>query len=44
MGGRRVYVLHRRVHHGLVGLLAAAAGVAAMWHDRRDFPWLRDLP
>lgn len=39
----RVYLLHRRIHHGLVGTLMALAGIALAWHDRRDFPFrLRD--
>ena len=36
---RRVYICGRRLHHGLVGLGAAAIGAALMLHDRRDFPW-----
>ena len=36
---RRVYVCGRRLHHGLVGLGAAAIGAVLMVHDRRDFPW-----
>jgi hypothetical protein len=35
---RRVWVGSQRLHHGLVGSLFAAAGVALMlhdWHDRR---------
>jgi hypothetical protein len=36
---RRVYLCGRRLHHGLVGLGAAAIGAVLMLHDRRDFPW-----
>ncbi|MDX6587542.1 MAG: hypothetical protein QOI31_2015 [Solirubrobacterales bacterium] len=35
---RRVWVGTQRLHHGLVGTLFAAAGVALMahdWHDRK---------
>lgn len=43
MGGRRVYIAGRRVHHGLAGLMLCAAGVALIVHDWRDRPWpLRD--
>ena len=33
---RRVWVGTQRLHHGLVGTLFAAAGVALMAHDWRD--------
>jgi hypothetical protein len=36
---RRVYVLGRRLHHGLAGALLAAAGIVLMWDDRHDVPW-----
>lgn len=36
---RRVWVLGRRLHHGLAGMILAAAGLALMWDDRRDAPW-----
>lgn len=38
-GNRRVYICGRRLHHGRVGLLLAAAGVALMLDDFPDFPW-----
>ena len=41
---RRVYVRGRRLHHGLVGAIAVAAGLAAAVHDRRDARvWVRDF-
>ena len=52
--GPRVYLLGRRVHHGVVGCAALAAALATRrrWllplgallvaHDARDFPW-RDI-
>jgi hypothetical protein len=36
---RRVWICGLRVHHGLVGLGAAAVGAVLMLHDRKDFPW-----
>lgn len=33
------YLLGRRVHHGLVGVVLAAIGVVLAWDDRHDFPW-----
>lgn len=40
---RRCYLLGRRVHHGLIGALAALIGLVLAVHDRRDWPWpLRD--
>ena len=48
---RKLYVLGRRVHHGLTGELLIAAGLAfhrryltamgaaLVLHDRRDFPF-----
>lgn len=40
--GWRCYVLGRRLHHGLVGVVMAAAGLALAAHDRRDFPFRPD--
>ena len=41
---RRVYVRGRRLHHGLIGAIAVAAGLAAAVHDRRDMRvWVRDF-
>jgi hypothetical protein len=41
---RRVYVRGRRLHHGLVGAIAVAAGLVAAVHDRRDAKvWVRDF-
>lgn len=34
---RRVWVLNRRIHHGLAGALLVAVGTALMLHDRRDW-------
>ena len=40
----RVYVRGRRLHHGLVGAVAIAAGLVAAVHDRRDARvWVRDF-
>ena len=40
----RVYVRGRRLHHGLVGAIAVAAGLVAAVHDRRDARvWVRDF-
>jgi hypothetical protein len=40
---RRVYVLGRRVHHGLAGAVTAVTGLVVglglMWDDLEDFPW-----
>jgi hypothetical protein len=36
---RRVWVLGRRLHHGLAGVILAVAGLVLMWDDRRDAPW-----
>jgi hypothetical protein len=33
---RRLWVCGRRLHHGLTGVLLAAAGCALMAHDWRD--------
>ena len=33
---RRLWVGHQRLHHGLTGVVLAAAGVALMAHDWRD--------
>ncbi|SEH10493.1 hypothetical protein [Thermoleophilum album] len=42
---RRVWVLGRRLHHGLAGLVLAAVGTALMAHDWRDrSDWLRVRP
>ena len=41
---RRVYVRGRRLHHGLVGAVAIAAGLVAAVLDRRDAKvWVRDF-
>lgn len=38
---KRVWVLDRRVHHGLTGLLLALLGTLLMVHDRADWrDWL----
>ncbi len=34
-----LYVLGRRVHHGRVGAILAAIGVALILDDIRDWPW-----
>ncbi|CAB4172746.1 hypothetical protein UFOVP952_4 [uncultured Caudovirales phage] len=40
----RVYVRGRRLHHGLIGAVAIAAGLVAAVHDRRDVRvWVRDF-
>jgi hypothetical protein len=40
---KRVWLLERRVHHGLVGVICAALGLLLMVHDRRDARvWFRD--
>jgi len=40
----RVYVRGRRLHHGLIGAVAIAAGLVAAVHDRRDAKvWVRDF-
>ena len=40
----RVYVRGRRLHHGLIGAVAIAAGLVAAVHDRRDARvWVRDF-
>jgi hypothetical protein len=36
---RRVWVLGRRLHHGLAGAILLVAGLVLMWDDRRDAPW-----
>lgn len=38
-GSRKVYLLERRLHHGLVGGTMMAVGLVLLLHDRRDFPW-----
>jgi hypothetical protein len=37
---RRVYLCGRRLHHGLTGAALATIGLALMWDDRHDAPWL----
>jgi hypothetical protein len=38
---RRVFVLGKRVHHGLAGAAIALIGVALVIHDRKDWrQWL----
>lgn len=40
--GYRCYVLGRRLHHGVTGIMLAALGAAMVVHDRRDAKvWLR---
>ncbi|MFN2616847.1 MAG: hypothetical protein ABR581_06950 [Thermoleophilaceae bacterium] len=36
---RRLWICGQRVHHGLTGLLLAAAGTALMAHDWKDRPF-----
>jgi hypothetical protein len=36
---RQVWVLGRRLHHGMAGAVLALAGLLLMWDDRRDAPW-----
>lgn len=44
LANRRVYVRGRRLHHGLVGAIAVAAGLVAAVHDRRDARvWVKDF-
>jgi hypothetical protein len=38
--GPRLYLVGVRVHHGLTGCFMAAVGLALVWHDRRDFPFV----
>ena len=38
MPRRRVWVCGQRVHHGLTGVLLAAAGTVLMAHDWKDRP------
>lgn len=41
---KRVYVRGRRLHHGLIGTVAIAAGLVAAVHDRRDARvWVKDF-
>lgn len=39
---RRFYLLHHRIHHGLVGLILCIIGLWLMFDDKADIPWLRD--
>jgi hypothetical protein len=40
----RVYVRGRRLHHGLIGAVAIAAGLVAAVHERRDARvWVKDF-
>lgn len=39
---KRVWIFNKRIHHGAVGFISAALGIALMKHDIKDFPWLRD--
>lgn len=42
-GLRRLYVFGARIHHGGVGLVLSAIGLALVFHDRADWPFrLRD--
>jgi hypothetical protein len=36
-GARRIYVGRYRVHHGLIGALAATIGLVLAYHDRKDW-------
>lgn len=36
---RRVWIAGQRVHHGLTGVVFAAAGVVLMAHDWKDRPF-----
>lgn len=39
--GPQLYVLGKRLHHGLTGCVLAVVGVALAIHDRKDFKrWL----
>jgi len=41
---RRVFILGRRIHHGIVGAAAIVTGIALAIHDRHDLQhWLPDL-
>lgn len=40
--GWRCYALGARIHHGMVGVALALAGLALIAHDRRDFPFTKD--
>lgn len=35
----RLYVLNRRLHHGLTGVFLIALGMVLALHDKADFPW-----
>lgn len=42
---RRVWIGGQRVHHGMTGVLLAAAGAALMLHDLKDWPmWFERGP
>ena len=44
LANKRVYVRGRRLHHGLIGAIAVAAGLVAAVHDRRDARvWVKDF-
>jgi len=40
--GLALYVLRKRIHHGLSGLVIAAIGIALVVDDWADRPWLKD--
>lgn len=40
--GPRLYVLRRRLHHGMVGCWLIFMGLGLILHDWKDRPWLRD--
>lgn len=43
LGKRQVFVKGRRLHHGLVGVVAITAGIVLAVHDRKDFTrWIPD--
>lgn len=43
LGKRQVFVKGRRLHHGLIGVVAITAGIVLAVHDRKDFTrWIPD--
>lgn len=41
---QRVWIMGLRLHHGAVGFGLTFIGVVLCHHDRKDFPWYKDLP